>query len=139
MRSRIDPEKLLELQAGESLGPSADQLDNLDFPINPERRRAGSAAADFADPHPRPHLRPRRQPAARFQALYSRGQILRYDLPPTEEEEPSFRRARAEIRLRHFLQRSPAGLQGAARRQWRRLPRSDEGADGQPVDIRARQ
>lgn len=34
---RIDPEKLLELQAGESIGPSADQLDNLDFPINPER------------------------------------------------------------------------------------------------------
>src|SRR5690606_13509205 len=33
----IDPEKLLELQAGESLGPGSDQLDSLDFPINPER------------------------------------------------------------------------------------------------------
>lgn len=33
----IDPEKLLELQAGESIGPGSDQLDNLDFPINPER------------------------------------------------------------------------------------------------------
>ena len=33
----IDPEKLLELQAGESLEPGSDQLDNLDFPINPER------------------------------------------------------------------------------------------------------
>eukprot|EP01136_Pigoraptor_vietnamica_P009057 Opistho-1_new@45178 len=33
---RIDPEKLLELQAGESLGPGTDQLDSLDFPINPE-------------------------------------------------------------------------------------------------------
>src|SRR6185312_7452060 len=31
----IDPEKLLELQAGESAGPGSDQLDNLDFPINP--------------------------------------------------------------------------------------------------------
>jgi len=33
----IDPEKLLELQAGESLAPGSDQLDSLDFPINPER------------------------------------------------------------------------------------------------------
>src|SRR5690349_18804217 len=33
----IDPEKLLELQAGESIAPGSDQLDNLDFPINPER------------------------------------------------------------------------------------------------------
>jgi len=32
----IDPEKLLELQAGESLGAGSDQLDSLDFPINPE-------------------------------------------------------------------------------------------------------
>ncbi len=33
----IDPEKLLELQAGQSITPSPDVLDNLDFPINPER------------------------------------------------------------------------------------------------------
>ncbi len=33
---RIDPEKLLELQAGQSIEPGSDQLDNLDFPINPE-------------------------------------------------------------------------------------------------------
>ena len=34
---RIDHEKLLELQAGESVAPGSDQLDSLDFPINPER------------------------------------------------------------------------------------------------------
>ena len=33
----IDPEKLLELQAGESLRPGSDQLESLDFPINPEK------------------------------------------------------------------------------------------------------
>jgi two-component system, OmpR family, sensor histidine kinase ChvG len=33
----IDPEKLLELQAGDSLPPRSDQLDSLDFPINPEK------------------------------------------------------------------------------------------------------
>ena len=53
---RIDPEKLLELQAGESLGPGSDQLDSLDFPINPERVAPVPAAADLADQDPRPHL-----------------------------------------------------------------------------------
>ncbi len=33
----IDPEKLLELQAGQSLTPSPDSPDNWEFPINPEK------------------------------------------------------------------------------------------------------
>ena len=36
------------------------------FPDQSRARRAGAAAADLADPHARPHLRPRRQSAARF-------------------------------------------------------------------------
>jgi len=86
----IDPEKLLELQAGESTGPSTDQLDNLDFPINPER----------VAPVLRRLISPTRTRARIYDRdanllldsrhLYSRGQILRYDLPPVEEEEPDF-------------------------------------------------
>lgn len=86
---RIDPEKLLELQAGESIGPSADQLDNLDFPINPER----------VAPVLRRLISPTRTRARIYDRdanllldsrhLYSKGQILRYDLPPVDEEEPS--------------------------------------------------
>lgn len=84
----IDPEKLLELQAGESLGPGSDQLDNLDFPINPER----------VAPVLRRLISPTRTRARIYDRdanllldsrhLYSRGQILRYDLPPTDKEEP---------------------------------------------------
>src|SRR5690606_16178116 len=33
----IDPERLLELQAGQSYGPTDDLLSGLEFPINPER------------------------------------------------------------------------------------------------------
>jgi hypothetical protein len=33
----IDPERLLELQAGESYGPADDSLSGIEFPINPER------------------------------------------------------------------------------------------------------
>ena len=86
----IDPEKLLALQAGESLGPGSDQLDSLDFPINPER----------VAPVLRRLISPTRTRARIYDRdanllldsrhLYSRGQILRYDLPPVDEEELGF-------------------------------------------------
>lgn len=84
----IDPEKLLELQAGESLAPGSDQLESLDFPINPER----------VAPVLRRLISPTRTRARIYDRdanllldsrhLYSRGQILRYDLPPVQDEEP---------------------------------------------------
>ena len=84
----IDPEKLLELQAGESLGPGSDQLDSLDFPINPER----------VAPVLRRLISPTRTRARIYDRdanllldsrhLYSRGQILRFDLPAVDNETP---------------------------------------------------
>ncbi|MFH2017233.1 MAG: sensor histidine kinase [Pseudomonadota bacterium] len=86
----IDPEKLLELQAGESANPTGDQLDSLDFPINPE----------LVAPVLRRLISPTRTRARIFDRdanllldskhIYSRGQILRYQLPPVDQEEPSF-------------------------------------------------
>src|ERR1700754_418450 len=83
----IDPEKLLELQAGESLSPGSDQLESLDFPITPER----------VAPLLRRLISPTRTRARIYDRdanllldsrhLYSRGQILRYDLPPIEEDD----------------------------------------------------
>ncbi|HEV7253948.1 MAG TPA: sensor histidine kinase [Mesorhizobium sp.] len=83
----IDPEKLLELQAGESLGPGTDGLDSLDFPINPE----------IVAPVLRRLISPTRTRARLYDRdanlildsrhLYSRGQILRFDLPAVEGEE----------------------------------------------------
>src|SRR5690606_10867509 len=83
----IDPEKLLELQAGESLPPDSGQFDSLHFPINPER----------VAPVLRRLLSPTDTRGRIFdrdasllldsRALYSRGQILRYNLPPVAQEE----------------------------------------------------
>jgi len=86
----IDPERLLELQAGESLPPDQGALDSLEFPINPEKvapvlRRLISPThtrARIFDPDMNLLLDSRH--------LYSRGQILRYDLPPVEPAEPTF-------------------------------------------------
>ncbi|MBC6715307.1 sensor histidine kinase [Aurantimonas sp. DM33-3] len=87
----LDPERLLELQAGDTLAPSADSTDSLDFPINPER----------VAPLLRRLISPTRTRARLYDRdanlildsrhLYSRGQILRYDLPPVAvDEEPGF-------------------------------------------------
>lgn len=79
----IDPQKLLELQAGQSITPVPNDED-LEFPINPER----------VAPVLRRLISPTRTRARLFDAdanllldsrhLYSRGQILRFDLPPVE-------------------------------------------------------
>ena len=83
----IDPEKLLEMQAGQSLSPRTDPLDNLEFPINPER----------VAPLLRQILSPTRTRARVYDRdanllldsrhLYSKGQILRFDLPPIDSGE----------------------------------------------------
>ena len=77
----IDPEKLLELQAGQTITPS--NSDNLEFPINPER----------VAPVLRRLISPTRTRARIFDEdasllldsrfLYSSGQVLRFDLPST--------------------------------------------------------
>ncbi|WP_417672287.1 stimulus-sensing domain-containing protein [Roseibium sp.] len=83
----VDPERLLQLEAGESLAPSSDDLDTLDFPVNPERvgpvlRRLISPTktrARIYDPEGILILDSRH--------LYSSAQILRFDLPPPTAEE----------------------------------------------------
>jgi two-component system sensor histidine kinase ChvG len=101
----IDPEKLLELQAGESLPPGSDRLDSLDFPINPER----------VAPVLRRLISPTRTRARIFDRdanllldsrhLYSRGQILRYDLPSVEEDDQGLL-DRIEKRIGNFFRRT---------------------------------
>jgi two-component system, OmpR family, sensor histidine kinase ChvG len=85
----IDPEKLLELQAGQSISPS-NSNENLDFPINPER----------VAPVLRRLISPTRTRARIYdddaslildsRYLYTSGQVLRYDLPPAETASPGW-------------------------------------------------
>lgn len=80
----IDPQKLLELQAGQSITPVPNDED-LEFPIDPEK----------VAPVLTRLISPTRTRARIFDAdanllldsrhLYSRGQVLRYDLPPVED------------------------------------------------------
>jgi two-component system sensor histidine kinase ChvG len=85
----IDPQKLLELQAGQSITPVPNDED-LEFPIDPEK----------VAPVLRRLISPTHTRARIFDAdanllldsrhLYSRGQVLRFDLPPVEDETQSW-------------------------------------------------
>ena len=84
----IDPDRLLELQAGESYGPSDDALFGYEFPVDPER----------VAPLLRRLITPTKTRARIYdrdgtlildsRSLYGRGDVLRFDLPPPTTEKP---------------------------------------------------
>jgi two-component system sensor histidine kinase ChvG len=81
----VDPERLIELNAGDSIDPFSEGSTPLDFPIDPER----------IAPVLRYLISPTRTRARIYDRegliifdsrhLYSSGQVLRFDLPPTHE------------------------------------------------------
>ncbi|MGV3634741.1 MAG: stimulus-sensing domain-containing protein [Pseudorhodoplanes sp.] len=83
----IDPDRLLELQLGETYGP--DEA-SLEFPINPERvapvlRRLISPTNTRARIYDREGVL-----LLDSRSLYGRGDVLRFDLPTPQEERPGF-------------------------------------------------
>jgi two-component system sensor histidine kinase ChvG len=87
---RIDPDRLVELQQGETYGPGEDILAPLDFPINPERvapllRRLVTPTDTRARIYDRDGSL-----LVDSSTLYTRGDILRFDLPSPTEPKPGF-------------------------------------------------
>ena len=85
----IDPDRLMDLQAGESYGPPDDMLYGLEFPINPERvapvlRRLISPTKTRARIYDRDGTL-----ILDSRNLYGRGDVLRFDLPPPLAETPN--------------------------------------------------
>ena len=84
----VDPERLLELQAGESYGPSDNTLFGFEFPVNPERvapllRRLITPTNTRARIYDRDGTL-----ILDSRNLYGRGDVLRFDLPPPTAERP---------------------------------------------------
>ncbi|WP_332065276.1 sensor histidine kinase [Bartonella sp. CB189] len=83
----IDPQKLLELQVGESITPTPQSTDSWDFPINPERvapllRRLITPKITRARIYDRDATL-----LLDSRVLYSSGEVFSYDLPPIKTEE----------------------------------------------------
>jgi two-component system sensor histidine kinase ChvG len=105
----IDPDRLLELQAGESYGPSDDSMSGIEFPINPERvapvlRRLVSPTKTRARIYDRDGVL-----ILDSRNLYGRGDVLRFDLPPPTAEKPGIVE-RAFIALRRWFGRGDLPL-----------------------------
>src|SRR6266576_4720990 len=89
----IDPDKLLELQTGESYGPQDESLSALEFPINLER----------VAPVLRRLVQPTRTQARIYDRdgtlqidsrnLYGRGDVLRFDIVPADDRPTRLERA----------------------------------------------
>ena len=137
----IDPDKLLELQAGESLAPGSDQLDSLDFPINPER----------VAPVLRRLISPTRTRARIYDRdgnllldsrhLYSRGQILQLRPAAARGGRGGVLDERCWKRVGDLFRRTDLPrLQGEpASATARPIPKSSRALERQPGDRRARQ
>ncbi len=102
--SITDPDRLLELQPGESYGPGDDGLTGLEFSINPER--IAPALRRLISPT---RTRARIYDRHGFLILDSRniyipGEVLRFDLPPPATQRRSFVRRNWE-KLRIWLGR----------------------------------
>ena len=105
----IDPDRLLDLRPGESMGPADDALSSLDFPINPERVA--------------PMLRGLISPTKTRARIYDRdgvlildsrnfvgrGDITRFELAPPSTGAPGMFE-RATIALRTWLNRGDLPL-----------------------------
>ena len=105
----IDPERLLELQAGESYGPADEGQSGIEFPINPERvapvlRRLVSPTKTRARIYDRDGVL-----ILDSRNLYGRGDVLRFDLPPPDTEQPGLME-RAFIAMRRWFGRGDLPL-----------------------------
>ena len=86
----IDPEKLLEMQSGESYSPPDESLFGYEFPINPER--VAPMLRDVISPtNTRARIYDRDGVLLLdSRNLYGRGNVLRFDLPAPTAEKPGF-------------------------------------------------
>jgi two-component system, OmpR family, sensor histidine kinase ChvG len=87
---KIDPDALLQMQLGETSGFGDDIFSPLEFSINPERvapllRRLITPTGTRARVYDRDAML-----ILDSRALYSRGDILRFDLPPIDRPEVTF-------------------------------------------------
>jgi len=100
----IDPERLLELQAGDTYSPSDNTLFGFEFPVNPERV-APLLRRLIAPTNTRARIYDRDGTLIiDSRNLYGPGDVLRFDLPPPTAEGPGIVE-RTFIAVRKWLAR----------------------------------
>ncbi len=131
----IDPERLLELKAGESYGPSDNTLFGFEFPVNPERvapllRRLITPTNTRARIYDRDGTL-----ILDSRNLYGRGDVLRFDLPAPTAERPGIVE-RTFIAIRTWLGRGDLPLyREIGPENGKGYPEVAEALDGQKASV----
>jgi len=130
----IDPDKLLQLQAGESSGLQED-FSPLEFSINPER----------VAPLLRRLVTPTRTRARIYDRdgyllldsrnLYSRGDILSFDLPPISQQEPTLVESAWKWLKRLFGRSGTPFAEDITATSGKSLPEVQKALSGQPGSV----
>lgn len=107
----IDPDRLLQMQAGETLGLGDDAVSPLEFSLNPERvapllRRLVTPTRTRARIYDRDGLM-----LLDSKAFYSRGDIFRFDVPPLAEQKATSFLNTLWGNIRGWFYRAPGGME----------------------------
>ena len=130
----IDPDKLLQLQAGES-GAAQRRQSRARFLDQPGTGRAAAAPPGDADQDAGAHLRPRRLPAARFPApLFARRRPAAATCRPSADEELSFIERTWKI-VAHAVPHAPTADPRGGRARERQV--AARGRSGRLTGVRA--
>jgi two-component system, OmpR family, sensor histidine kinase ChvG len=131
----IDPDRLLQMQAGETSGLGEESLSPLEFSINPER----------VAPLLRRLVTPTRTRARIYdrdgsllldsRTLYSRGDVLRYELPPLKRDDTAVERTWNAFLKRLGLRRQGPPTEEAGPPDGRSLPEVQQALAGTRASV----
>ena len=131
----INPEELIELEAGESLTPSRSSAPSLEFPIDPER----------VAPVLRRLITPTKTRARIYdndgvllldsRHIYTSGQVLRFDLPPPDIQAISWRAWIADKFHALFQPRNLSVYEELGPHEGRAYPEVVAALEGKPASL----
>ena len=132
----VDPDRLLQMQAGEASGPVDESQAGLEFSINPER----------VAPALRRLVGPTRNRARLFdrdgmqlldtRSFYSAGQILKMDLPPPDEDDVAlFERSWNALKRRFGRMDVPTYEDNASGRSYQEVQKALAGVPASVVRV----
>lgn len=131
----INPEELIELEAGQSLNPTSSATPSLDFPIDPER----------VAPVLRRLITPTKTRARIYdnegvllldsRHIYTSGQVLRFDLPPPDTQAISWRAWIADRFHAVFQPRNLSVYQELGPHEGRSYPEVVAALEGKPASL----
>jgi two-component system sensor histidine kinase ChvG len=131
----INPEELIELEAGQSLNPTSSTTPSLEFPIDPER----------VAPVLRRLITPTKTRARIYdndgvllldsRHIYTSGQVLRFDLPPPDTQAISWRAWIADKFHALFQPRNLSVYQELGPHEGRSYPEVVAALEGKPASL----